>query len=275
MVTERLPARLMCDPVRLRQVLVNLLHNAIKFTDQGHVRLSLSTAAETAASIRLRFEVLDTGIGIAQDQIDSVFDAFTQADASSTRRHGGSGLGLTIVRELVDLMGGTLGVVSHPGRGSAFWFEAEFEKAAEPAPAAVPAPPPARNGLTRALGVEDDPVNQMVIEAMLNALGCEVNLAEDGGAARAAVQRARYDIVFVDCHMPTTDGFEATRLIRQDEAGVPFRTPIVALTADALAGDRERCLTAGMDDFMTKPVSRDRLAGAIGRWAVAGGASPR
>jgi CheY-like chemotaxis protein len=198
-----------------------------------------------------------------------VFDAFTQADASTTRRHGGSGLGLTIAKELADLMGGRIGVHSRPGEGSTFWFEIALQPAhGEPEEEEGASQLAEDSGLAaRVLLAEDDAINQMVVEAMLTKLGCTVDVANDGAAARAAAARTNYDMILMDCHMPVMDGFEATRRIRFDEMQRDDgRTPIVALTADALAGDRERCLESGMDDYMTKPVSSAMLAAAVERW---------
>ena len=265
-----LPERLVGDPVRLRQLLVNLLNNAIKFTDRGRVDVEVSLrGVDRDGALRLRFDVHDTGIGIAPEHLSSVFDAFTQADASTTRRHGGSGIGLAIARELVDLMGGSLGVDSRPGMGSTFWFELSLQPSyGEPEPVVSEPQPFEDGGLSaRVLLAEDDAINQMVVEAMLTRLGCQVELAQDGAAACAATARQRYDMILMDCHMPVMDGFEATRRIRDDEARRrSARTPIVALTADALAGDRERCLEAGMDDYLTKPVSSATLAATVERW---------
>ena len=264
----QLPTQLLGDPVRLRQLLVNLLHNGVKFTDRGSVTLSVSLLGrDDAGALRLRFEVRDTGQGIAQDYLDSVFDAFTQADASTTRRHGGSGLGLAIAKDLTELMGGRLGVDSRLGEGSTFWFELALQPAVD-APAKAP-PPPIEMGELAAhvLLAEDDSVNQMVVEAMLTRLGCIVEVAADGHAALGAATHRRYDLILMDCHMPQMDGFEATRRIRDDEfERGRGHTPIVALTADALAGDRERCIESGMDDYMTKPVSSSMLAACVERW---------
>ena len=267
-VPPRLPERMECDPVRMRQLLVNLLHNAVKFTERGSVELELMVIDETADAMRLRFEVRDTGIGIADHQLASVFDAFMQADTSTTRRHGGSGLGLAIVKDLAELMGGTVGASSRLGEGSVFWFEATLRKASA-APPAGEAPPEADAHVTVAAHVllaEDDPVNQMVVEEMLKKLGCSVDVVGDGDTARQVAARNRYDLIFMDCHMPLMDGYEAARRIREAEQTGRGHTPIVALTADALAGDRERCIAAGMDDYMTKPVSSAMLAAALERW---------
>ena len=266
-VPPQLPERVEADPVRLRQLLVNLLHNAVKFTDRGRVALDVTIVDDdTPHGMHLRFEVRDTGIGIAEDQLESVFDAFTQADASSTRRHGGSGLGLAIVRDLAELMGGQVGVESRLGEGSIFWFELSLKKAGDaPAPAALAMIE--EGGLSaHVLLAEDDHVNQMVVEEMLKKLGCRVDVASDGDAARVAAAGNRYDLILMDCHMPVMDGYEAARGIRKDEETSGTRTPIVALTADALAGDRERCIESGMDDYMTKPVSSALLAAAVERW---------
>ncbi len=266
-VDAGLPPRVQADPVRLRQLLVNLLHNAIKFTERGSVALAVTVLRSGATTLRLRFEVRDTGIGIAEDKLDSVFDAFMQADTSSTRRHGGSGLGLAIVKEIADLMNGQVGVESRVGEGSLFWVDLDLGRAEPPPAAAEPAPAPAAALAVRILIAEDDPVNQMVVGEMLRLLGCEVDVVDDGDAARLAAAQRRYDLIFMDCHMPGTDGFEATRLIRADEGESGPRTPIVALTADALAGDRERCLACGMDDYLTKPIGSARLAAAVQQWS--------
>jgi len=265
----QLPARLLGDPVRLRQLLVNLLHNGVKFTDRGSVTLAVAVLGhDPAGAMKLRFEVRDTGPGIAQDHLDSVFDAFTQGDASTTRRHGGSGLGLAIAKDLTELMGGRLGVDSRIGEGSTFWFELALQPVAE-APTKAAPPPPIEMGdlAAHVLLAEDDSVNQMVVEAMLTRLGCIVEVVADGKAALGAAMHRRYDLILMDCHMPVMDGFEATRGIRDDEfERGRGRTPIVALTADALAGDRERCIESGMDDYMTKPVSSAMLAACVERW---------
>jgi CheY-like chemotaxis protein len=272
----QLPALLLGDSVRLRQLLVNLLHNAVKFTDRGSVQLVVAhTGLDAAGAWQLRFEVRDTGPGIARDQLDKVFDAFTQADASSTRRHGGSGLGLAIVKDLTELMGGQLGVDSRIGEGSTFWFQIALQPAHEAAAPVPPTPITIGELAAHVLLAEDDSVNQMVVEAMLTRLGCIVDVATDGQAAFEAACAQRYDLILMDCHMPSMDGFEATRCIRDDEfERGRGHTPIVALTADALAGDRERCIESGMDDYMTKPVSSAMLAAAVERWTGRKAPSP-
>jgi signal transduction histidine kinase/CheY-like chemotaxis protein len=265
-VPAAFPERIEGDAVRLRQLFVNLLHNAVKFTDRGSVSLHVEMIEETRDDLALRFEVRDTGIGIAEDKLEAVFDAFTQADASSTRRHGGSGLGLAMVKDLATLMGGRIGVKSRVGEGSVFEFEVRLKKALdEPQAPVTLADDPAREAI-RVLLAEDDIVNQMVVETMLKKLGCDVDIVGDGEAAREAAARRRYDLILMDCHMPVMDGFEATRRIREDMSMSGRHTPIVAVTADALASDRERCLESGMDDHLVKPVSGAMLAAAVERW---------
>jgi signal transduction histidine kinase/CheY-like chemotaxis protein len=265
------PRRVLADPLRLRQMLMNLLHNAVKFSDRGSVRVEVSGVAPPSAGAGpwWRFSVRDSGIGIPRDRLGVIFEAFSQVDGSTTRRHGGTGLGLAIVKQLAALMGGRVGVESEPGRGSHFWFDLPLTSVAAPTPIeaprrAAPAPDDDESGVSVLL-VEDDPVNQLLVEQMLIQLGCEVDIAGDGEAARRAVARGHYDIVFMDCHMPVMDGYEAARCIRVDEHG-PGRIPIVALTADSLVTDRERCFEAGMDGFLTKPVSTSQLSIAIERW---------
>jgi len=265
-VPLEIPESLEGDPLRLRQLLLNLLHNAVKFTDEGRVVLEVSVLEETPQDLQLSFEVRDTGIGIEPGQVDSMFDAFVQADASDTRRHRGSGLGLAIVRQLAELMGGKVHVHSRVGQGSAFSFEVRLKKAAE---AGVEVDDPvvvqARSG-ARVLLAEDDAVNQLVVVEMLKKLDCAVDVVDAGEAAFSSVERGRYDMVLMDCQMPGMDGFEATRRIRSAELASGHRIPIVALTADALSGSRERCMASGMDDYLTKPVSFASLREAVERW---------
>jgi signal transduction histidine kinase/ActR/RegA family two-component response regulator len=268
-VSASLPEHVVGDPQRIRQVLVNLLHNAVKFTERGRIGLNVIVLEERDDAVRVLIEVRDTGIGLAEDQFDSVFDAFTQVDASSTRRHGGSGLGLAIVKELAELMGGQVGVDSRLDEGSTFWFEVSLRKTEAVEAVAEASPQLPVVPAARILVAEDDAVNQLVVEEMLKTLGCSVDVVDDGEAACAAASSTRYDLIFMDCHMPGTDGFEATRRIRDEARARGLHTPIVALTADALIGDRERCLASGMDDYMTKPVSTAQLAEAVQRWVAA------
>ena len=258
------------DPLRLRQVLLNLLSNAIKFTNEGRVDVRV-TRSETAGerAVVLRFEVRDSGIGIAPDRLGSIFDSFSQADESTTRRYGGTGLGLAICRELVALMGGEIGVASTLGEGSTFWFTARLARGTKrTAPAAIAASKTwARPGEgISVLLAEDNAVNQRVVTRILERLGCTVDLAATGREAVAAARSRTYDLVLMDQHMPDMDGIEATQEIRRSEAA-GVRTPIVALTASILQEDRERCLAAGMDDFLAKPVGSKDLRTLLERVA--------
>lgn len=404
------PETVIGDPVRLRQVLLNLIGNAVKFTERGEVSLWVQALPTEARQVTLKFEVKDTGMGIAEDVQKRIFSAFSQADGSTTRRFGGTGLGLAIVRQLVHLMGGDVGIESTPGQGSTFWFTIQLQRAPLPHPAqptstqslagtrvlivddnatnrfilesqlrsweteavsvdsaigalaklkqavtehqafdiaildihmpnidgvmlshmikadpalhhvallalssvdqqssvdesgtsnffawlrkparqsllreclvrqrytaTVAAPPPARPEPTlpiihgRILLTEDNSVNREVAMAMLEILGCRVDLAENGHQAVEAVSTQRYDLVFMDCQMPVMDGFAATAAIRRHEAstGVGRHVPIIALTANAMEGDREKCLSAGMDDYLSKPFSQDALQTTLQRW---------
>ncbi|MCL4801254.1 MAG: response regulator [Burkholderiales bacterium] len=272
-VADAVPPRVHGDPIRLRQVLTNLVGNAIKFTERGGVRVSIGPEPGAAAPM-LRVEVADTGIGLTAEQSSRIFEAFTQGDASHTRKYGGTGLGLAISRDLVALMGGEIGVSSLPGRGATFWFTVAVApasaSAAEPA-AAEPARLAPLAG--RVLLVEDNELNQVVARGMLEALGLTVVTAANGLEAMAALAQRRYDLVLMDCQMPELDGFEATRRIREREAaGGVRRSTIVALTANAVSGDRERCIAAGMDDYLAKPFRLTDLHETCSRWLRASAA---
>jgi len=279
LVSEDLPEFLHGDSSRLRQILVNLLSNAVKFTAQGEVRLTCRRIEidnpDKNPAVRptfwLRFEVQDTGIGMDEKSMAILFRPFVQAHAS-TRQYGGTGLGLAISRQLAELMGGRIGVSSQPGVGSCFWLELPFTPARS-------APRPAHSGQDRwesldvpcgrVLIAEDNPVNQLVAVGMLKRLGCHADVVGNGKEAVEALRRLPYDLVFMDCHMPEMDGFEASRTIRAQEAGNHVHNrhvPIIAMTASALSGDRERCLEAGMDDYLPKPVRPDELVSVVKRW---------
>ena len=253
------------DPTRLRQVVTNLLGNALKFTTAGTVTLSAEPVARPEGDGRtwIRVSVADTGIGMTPEQMDQLFQRFSQADSSTTRRFGGSGLGLVICKNLVELMGGAIHAQSEPGRGSTFWFEVPLQAALDAAPAAAGSSPTSLFP-ARVLVVEDNAVNCLVVQAMLESLGMTVTLANDGAQAVAAVAAHDVDLVLMDCQMPVMDGYEATRRIRSSghpRAGVP----IVALTAHALAEDRQRCEAAGMNDYLPKPVTSEALADMLRR----------
>ncbi|MEW5729044.1 MAG: ATP-binding protein [Pseudomonadota bacterium] len=244
------------DAGRLRQVLLNLVGNAVKFTQAGGVTVTVAPAGDG----RVGFAVTDTGIGIPPDALDKLFGAFSQVDGSIARRFGGTGLGLAISRRLVEAMGGAITVASEPGKGSTFAFQLPLPATTQP-PAASPDALPEVAPL-RILLAEDNPVNQMVAVKLLSRHGHLIDVAANGADAVAAVARADYDLVLMDMQMPDLDGLQATARIRAlpGEKGL---TPIVAMTANAMAGDRERCLAAGMDDYVSKPVDIPKLMGIL------------
>jgi PAS domain S-box-containing protein len=277
-IDEDVPAVIVGDRLRLRQVLGNLTSNAAKFTDHGTITVSV-----VRVGTLLRFDVTDTGPGIAPESCERVFEQYIQADASTTRRHGGSGLGLAICKQLVELMGGQIGLESELGRGSNFWFTIAFdnadeghdevvvgpsdEPANEPAHTVAPEPPCAPRPqaddatLGHVLVVEDNAVNRKVAVALLKQIGYTCDVAVDGLEAVEIFPLQRYDAILMDCQMPRMDGYEATCEIRQLDGG--HRIPIIAMTASAMSSDRDRCLQVGMDDYITKPVNRQALEEAL------------
>jgi PAS domain S-box-containing protein len=279
-----IPSFLKGDPVRLRQVLVNLLGNAVKFTEKGKISLSVSLEEEGKQTALLRFEIKDTGVGIAPDAISRIFSAFAQEDGSTTRQYGGTGLGLAIVSQLVSMMGGQIEAESVQGKGSTFRFTARLEKQescgmtelcplSSPALACAPEEHEDKKPFAdfHILLVEDNPVNQTLSAAVLEYFGCSADVADDGLEALERVAARQYDLILMDCQMPRMDGYEATAAIRRQEAecgksGEPRHIPIIALTAHALEGDRETCLTAGMDDYLSKPFKADELHAILSRW---------
>lgn len=259
----QLPAMVESDPARVRQIMQNLLSNAIKFTDHGFVRVSVSPEPNEASPELCRFTVQDSGIGIAQEHLGSLFQEFHQLDSGLDRRFGGTGLGLAIVARLVEHMGGTLGVESRLGDGSCFWFTL-------PMPSVNPqwvVPPlqPLTPTPGRILLVEDSPTNQIVACALLEKLGCQVEAVNTGLAALTRVQQVPFDLVLMDISMPGMDGMEATRQIRA-LGGEFSQLPIVAMTAHAFAQDRASCLAAGMNDYLSKPLQRERLHEVVACW---------
>jgi CheY-like chemotaxis protein/HPt (histidine-containing phosphotransfer) domain-containing protein len=266
-VAADLPAWLNGDAGRLRQVLLNLVGNAVKFTEHGSVALAVTHRPLDADDIELTVEVRDTGIGMSDEVQARLFTPFTQADSSISRRFGGTGLGLAISRELVELMGGTIGVDSALGQGSRFCFTLRCRAAAVPMPIAAPAEAPTAVRPLDILVAEDNRVNQMLIAALLEKLGHRATLVGDGEQAVAAVAQGRFDLVLMDVQMPKLDGVSATKAIRALD-GAAARTPVVALTANALPGQRESYIADGMDDYLSKPIQPAALAATLGRWAT-------
>jgi len=275
------------DPLRIRQVLLNLLSNALKFTNKGTIRVRVQTLEEKNAFTKVRFSVKDTGIGMEKEVCDRLFKPFTQADESTTREFGGTGLGLAISKQLVELMGGRISCESRSGIGSEFMFQLELEKVSQESVAPLefssktysimqnPAVYDRRSEIELlpekaplVLVVEDNTINQEVSSGILKNLGCRVDLAENGEMAVAAVKNKSYDIIFMDCQMPVMDGYDTTRRIRA--MGSISRSggelPVIALTAHALAGDRVKCIKAGMDDHLAKPFSKFQMAEILSRW---------
>lgn len=267
------PDSWMGDSGRLRQVLLNLLGNALKFTESGSVTARASAAVSNGRD-ELRFEVTDSGIGIPWEKQSQIFDAFSQVDGSITRRFGGTGLGLTICSRLVEQMGGSISVESQAQRGSTFVFtvrarplEAAVEEPASSAPMTPTAP-------LRILVAEDNPVNQTLVSRILVRAGHTVAVAANGQEAVEMCSSGRFDLILMDVQMPVLDGFEATARVRELDRARGVRTPVIALTANAMKGDRERCLGAGMDGYISKPVSRDELLGTVAKFAVDSQAVP-
>ncbi|MDD2754252.1 MAG: PAS domain S-box protein [Methanothrix sp.] len=287
-VEPEVPSLLRGDPGRLRQILVNLGGNAVKFTENGKIVIHVRLQNEDDRNATLRFAVSDTGIGIPADRQKILFSPFTQMDSSTTRQYGGTGLGLAICKQLVKLMGGNIGLQSEVGKGSTFWFTATFEKQAAGLESrdktfskiredrardfttAKPIIPENAKHKIRILVAEDNPVNQKVAQAMLKKMGLLADVVANGLEAVDALQTNPYDLVLMDCHMPKMDGFEATRVIRQEgsKAQNPG-VPIIAMTAATMQGDREKCIQAGMNEFIAKPVQQKELEKILTRWLAA------
>ncbi len=260
------------DPLRLGQILMNLVGNAVKFTDKGEVRLRALVIEETSDAVRVRFEVRDTGIGIDTQVQQRLFQSFEQADNSMTRKYGGTGLGLAICKRLIGLMGGEIGVISTPEQGSTFWFIVSLKKQQQ---AGIPVLPPAtnaspdsllqsRHGGSRILLAEDEPINCEVSRFQLEQVGMLVDVAEDGQQALMLARQNTYDLILMDLQMPVMNGIEATRAIRADSRNKG--TPILAMTANAFNEDRELCLAAGMNDHISKPVDPHALYETLLKW---------
>ncbi|MGP8247101.1 MAG: response regulator [Bryobacteraceae bacterium] len=265
------PEVVLADRARLRQVLAHLAGNAIKFTDRGEIRIGVAVEFEDASGLWLHFTVADTGIGVAAAKLDCIFEAFTQADGSSTRRHGGAGLGLSITSKLVRLMGGRIWAENRESGGSSFHFTVGCRRAIMPAlhdplPREQPATQSAGELHAHILVAEDNAVNQRLVKRMLEKSGCSAVVVGDGHEAVQAVSRQAFDLVLMDIQMPVMDGCEATTIIRQSEKQTGAHLPIVALTAHTMSADRERCLAAGMDAYLSKPVHTATLFQTIHRF---------
>jgi len=270
--THALPPQLLGDPTRLQQALLNYATNAIKFTHTGNITLRVKPVAEDSESVLLRFEVSDTGIGIATETLQKLFAAFEQADNSTTRKYGGTGLGLAITKNLAQMMGGDAGAESHPGIGSTFWFTASLKKgklvsAIDEATGAAESPEELLKRACagrRILLAEDEPINREITLMLLDDVGLVTETAEDGVAAVALMRRSNFDLILMDMQMPNLDGLDATRQIRQLPNG--SQIPILAMTANAFAEDKARCFEAGMNDFIAKPASPQDLFATLQKW---------
>ncbi|MBN1760352.1 MAG: response regulator [Chitinispirillaceae bacterium] len=282
-IEQNVPLSLSGDPARIRQIISNLVGNAIKFTDTGGIDISVERVPETEDAVLLRFEVTDTGIGIPQEQQELLFNKFSQVDASTTRKYGGTGLGLAISKQLVEMMGGAIGVVSPVSMsagtpGSKFWFTirlgiAESDTVSEQTPAEeTVGPKQARisgspGSMVRILVVEDNITNQQVVQNILQRKGYSVTVVDNGLAALEEFSKKKYAVVLMDVRMPGIDGFETTRRLRRLQQGSSAApVPVIALTAHAMQGDRDRCLAAGMDDYLSKPIDPHRLFALIAKW---------
>ena len=273
-IDPRLPQRVRGDAARVHQILLNLVYNAVKFTEHGTINVNIAPPDSESTDI-IRFEVTDTGIGIQPAQLERMFEPFVQADVSMTRQYGGSGLGLAIAKDLVERMHGTINASSKPGSGSTFAFEIELPHAAELlAPTSLKhdadvTPWPVASTAPLVLVAEDNPVNQVVAVRLLERCGFHAHAVNGGREALEALSTTRYDAVLMDCQMPEVDGYQATKELRRREHGT-HHTPVIAMTAHAMPGDRERCLEAGMDDYLTKPMRHTDLADALRRWIPTG-----
>ena len=261
---EEVPDALIGDPERVRQILVNLIGNAVKFTERGEVRVSVERLGSGAEEVELQFTVRDTGIGVAADKREVIFQPFAQADGSTTRRFGGTGLGLAISARLAQMIGGRIWLESEAGRGSRFHFTGKFGIEPDPRGAEARYAPPSLDSRTlNILLADDNLVNQKVVTHLLGRRGHNVVVAVDGREAVETAEKQRFDLILMDVEMPVMSGLEATAILRRRERTANARTPIIALTAHVMKEDRERCLSAGMDGYLAKPIDEGALLAQI------------
>lgn len=270
-IQETIPDEVIGDPTRIRQILLNYGNNAIKFTEKGSVKFSVELLEENENNLLLKFSVSDTGIGIPGDKIRYLFKPFSQADSSTTRKYGGTGLGLVICKQLAELMGGDVGVESTPGEGSTFWFTTELKKNTDDRKEEKPdtgssdkkkIASPSLNILI----AEDNNVNQVVIRRMLEKTGASLHFVNNGTDALETAGNSDFDLIFMDIQMPELNGLEVTRQIRESEEESGRHTPIIALTASSIGNDEKKCLESGMDDFLTKPIDKEKLMKVLQKW---------
>lgn len=269
-IDPMVPPKLIGDPTRIGQILTNLTNNAIKFTDQGSVGLSCDLMRLAEDKATLRFKVVDTGIGMSQQVLEKIFDAFFQAEESNTRKYGGAGLGLAISKQLAEMLGGSLEISSTENLGTRCLLTLPLETMEElpkTAPTPVDQPPEISPSKHRILIVEDDPHSQAIARIFLKRLGLHSGTASNGKEALHKLSRSHYDLILMDCRMPEMNGFELTRAIRDGEAGdTPTDIPIIALTAYAMRADADRCIEAGMSDYLAKPIQMDTLSVVLKKW---------
>lgn len=267
---KKLPETIIADPTRLHQILLNLVNNAAKFTSTGSITIKTTCKKQTKNNSTILFEVADTGIGIPQDKQKEIFYEFTQAEISTTRKVGGTGLGLSISKSLVELLGGNIGVKSKVSEGSTFWFELSFDtstKTNNNEKASSTSGSIEFDTNAQILVAEDDIMNQEIIKHLLKKIGCKnVVVTSNGKEALEQIKKAPFDLIFMDCHMPIMDGFDTTKCIRELQKDNKKQSKIVAVTAKALKEDKDECIEAGMDDYISKPYSEEKFVTKLNKW---------
>ncbi len=262
-VDKNVPNNLMGDPTRLAQVLINLVSNSLKFTEKGYVSISVRKLSDKNNEVELEFSVRDTGIGISQDKLHAIFDAFTQADNATARKYGGTGLGLAIVKQLADLQSGTVSVTSEEGEGSCFIYRIPYGKAHKVDESLNPVVPEKEVSFTikdiKVLVVEDNAINQLLIRKILGKWGWKLEVAENGLAALKLLEYNDFDIILMDIQLPEMNGYEATTIIRTKMNAPKRNIPIIAMTANVMASEEQKCYNAGMNDYISKPFNSKTL----------------